>query len=161
MIHRFAALTVAGFGLIFIAANPTEVPPTSTASSSLTSPSNLASTPVEKLSLSIDHTEASGTLNLGFEATETEAYYLIEGRTELDKGDWSLGYGIKGHGKAQSTEMPAQSRTGFYRMQRVQEDSPLLQKDYDGDKVVALDELKRGLNAFDPSNQPFDLADFV
>ncbi len=90
MIHRIAALSVAGIGLIFIAANPTEVPQTSTASSSLSTASNTDSTSTAKPALSITHDANKRAVNLGFEAKQTDQYYLLEGRTELDKGDWSL-----------------------------------------------------------------------
>ena len=138
MIHRFAALTVAGFGLIFIAANPTEVPPTSTASSSLTSPSNLASTTEEALSLSIDYDAAKKSFQLSFEATDREQYYLLEGRGSLTQGDWQVGYGIKGTGIPMTTPMGADSDKGFYRLSRTGSDDDRLQVDFDGDRVVLL-----------------------
>ena len=141
MLSRISLLPLAVLSLLAISAKSTPDPPVA--------PTDKPASPPKKLPLSIRYKNQNRSVELDFEATETEAYYLIEGRTQLDEGDWSLGYGIKGDGQAQSTEMPAQSRTGFYRMQLVQEDSPLMKKDYDGDKVVALDELKRGLNAFE------------
>ena len=146
MIHRIAALSVAGIGLIFIAANPTEVPQTSTASSSLSTASNTDSTSTAKPALSITHDANKRAVNLGFEAKQTDQYYLLEGRTELDKGDWSLSYGIKGDGQTKTTPMPAHKRMGFFRLTQVEAGHALLKIDHDEDLLPTGFEINSGLN---------------
>ena len=124
-------LLAAGFGLLAIAAT------------------SFSSNSAPRLPLRITHDAANRAVNLGFEANDIEKYYLIEGRTELDKGDWSLSYGIKGDGHNQSHPMPTMTDKFFYRLIRVSGDDPVLKKDYDGDKVVLLQELDRGLDGFE------------
>ncbi|MGB0343834.1 MAG: hypothetical protein ACPGGJ_00435, partial [Coraliomargarita sp.] len=124
-------LLAAGSGLLAIAAT------------------SFSSNSAPKLPLSITHDAANRAVNLGFEANDIEKYYLIEGRPKLDKGDWSLSYGIKGDGHNQSHPMPTVANKFFYRLMRVPGDDPSLAIDYDGDKVVLLEELDRGLDGFE------------
>ena len=130
MIHRIAALSVAGIGLIFIAANPTEVPQTSTASSSLSTASNTDSTSTAKPALSITHDANKRAVNLGFEAKQTDQYYLFEGRTKLDKGDWSLSYGIKGDSSEDDPHASAEPN-GVLPIDPVEAGHALLKIDHD------------------------------
>ena len=124
-------LLAAGFGLLAIAAT------------------SFSSNSAPKLPLRITHDAASRAVNLGFEANDIEKYYLLEGRTDLDTGDWSLSYGIKGDGHNQSHPMPMITNKGFYRLMRVPADDPVLEKDYDGDRAILRDELDRGLDGFE------------
>ncbi|MGC6506383.1 MAG: hypothetical protein ACON39_07410 [Coraliomargaritaceae bacterium] len=124
-------LLAAGSGLLAIAAT------------------SFSSNSAPKLPLRITHDAANRGVSLGFEAKQTDRYYMLEGRTELDTGDWSLSYGIKGDGQNQSQPMPMITNKVFYRLMRVRGDDPVLAIDYDNDKIILLDELDRGLDGFE------------
>ena len=116
-----------------------------------------------KPALQIEHDAVNDEVNLSFEASQTDRYYLLEGRSSLDDltgTDWRAGYGVKGDGTPRKTPMPMTTDTGFYRLLRVDQDSPRLQIDYDGDRVTALEELNRGLDAFEQSPDDRD-GDFI
>ena len=116
-----------------------------------------------KPALQIEHDAVNDEVNLSFEASQTDRYYLLEGRSSLDDltgTDWRVGYGVKGDGTPRKTPMPMPTDTGFYRLLQVDQDSPRLQIDYDGDRVTALEELNRGLDAFEQSPDDRD-GDFI
>jgi cytoskeletal protein RodZ len=110
---------------------------TPTAASTSTTPSTPA--PEKSLPLSIAYDGKSGTIDLNFEATETDQYYLIEGRKSLEDlptTDWQLGYGVKGEGTSQKAKIKVSSPTGFFRLAKTDSSYPLLLKDADGDGII-------------------------
>ncbi|MGC6505959.1 MAG: hypothetical protein ACON39_05240 [Coraliomargaritaceae bacterium] len=131
MTINIPVLLTAGSGLLAIAAT------------------SFSSNSAPKLPLRITHDAANRAVDLGFKAQETDQYYLIEGSTELTQGSWTLNYGVKGDGDNKSQRMPTIANKCFYRLLRVGADDPLLGNDYDGDKIIMLDELDRGLDAFE------------
>ena len=119
---------------------------TPAASTTATATPAVSTATTAKPALSITHDANKRAVNLGFEAKQTDQYYLLEGRSELDKGDWSLSYGIKGDGQAKTTPMPAHKRMGFFRLTQVEAGHALLKIDHDEDLLPTGFEINSGLN---------------